>query len=408
MNTILDENKHPELDGDLAFAVQQILHEPIPAEPVERLKNSAIDKAHHSVLAIDHQASWLRSRAVRLTVPLIALAASALAIFVLATPSTGFAQVVDQIRKINTATFRLESKGDNNLFAFIAKATVKNPDRLRLDFERPSEMVNVNNFSTGELITYAGESGEVTVSDVPSTASDFDILRQLRDFDGQAELINEINQINGTDLYSIYEGQGRVWVDRDSNLPQRIEMSIGNGPNQSLFVYDDFKWDVSVDDSLFQIPEGRMIRRDSLTAEPSEDDLVGAFQIRHAFDQSPYGATFWGSDAGLQISQLAYDRSKNQAENNVIQRSKLRGHYKTIGISEVQAQDPKTLQRRIDHLAMKLDDWEHTISKTGGWVGTGVRPGEPKPLLWWKDGEQIRVLLADLTIVDADDPPRQK
>ncbi len=35
----------------------------------------------------------------------------------------------------------------------------------------------------------------------------------------------------------------------------------------------------------------------------------------------------------------------------------------------------------------------------------GVRPGEAKPLCWWKDGGQIRVLRGDLTIVDTDQPP---
>ncbi len=54
---------------------------------------------------------------------------------------------------------------------------------------------------------------------------------------------------------------------------------------------------------------------------------------------------------------------------------------------------------------MKLDQWEHDISRRGGWVGTGVRPGEAKPLCWWKDGSRIRVLRGDLTIVDADQPP---
>ncbi len=47
----------------------------------------------------------------------------------------------------------------------------------------------------------------------------------------------------------------------------------------------------------------------------------------------------------------------------------------------------------------------HDISRRGGWVvGTGVRPGEAKPLCVWKDGSRIRVLRGDLTIVDADQP----
>ena len=172
-------------------------------------------------------------------------------------------------------------------------------------------------------------------------------------------------------------------------------------------VYRDFEWDIPLDDSLFVMPVGKAVVRSSLLARPKEEELIAAFAIRQAFSQEPYEASFFDRsiEPGLRLGQLAYDLNKNQADNYQIQYAKLHGSWSLIGISQSEATDPSLVQKRIDFVCMKLDQWEREISRKGGWVGTGVRPGEDKPLCWWKDGSQIRVLRGDLTIVDVDQPP---
>jgi len=88
----------------------------------------------------------------------------------------------------------------------------------------------------------------------------------------------------------------------------------------------------------------------------------------------------------------------------------LRPILSEIGITEADAQDAKRLGERIDYLCMKLDQWASLISRNGAWIGNGVRPGEDKPLCWWRKpkAERVRVLYADLTIRDADQPPPSK
>jgi hypothetical protein len=78
-----------------------------------------------------------------------------------------------------------------------------------------------------------------------------------------------------------------------------------------------------------------------------------------------------------------------------------------IGLNEVEANDAKLLGERIDYLCMKVDQWAPRIGRDGAWVGAGVRPGEDKPLCWWrKRGVQgVRVLYGNLTIQDAAQPP---
>ena len=172
-------------------------------------------------------------------------------------------------------------------------------------------------------------------------------------------------------------------------------------------VYRDFEWDIPLDDSLFAMPVGKRVVRSSLLASPEESELIAAFVIRHAFSQEPYDASFLNKDTqpGLKLGQLAYDLTKGQNENFQSQSAKLHGAWSLVGISQTEASDSVVVQKRIDYLCMKLDQWAGVIQRKGGWVGTGVRPGELKPLCWWRSGNQIRVLRSDLTIFDAEQAP---
>jgi outer membrane lipoprotein-sorting protein len=406
MNQNAENQNHPELDGPLATAVWAVLSDPVPADAIDRVKQHARDVVQSENEMTETRPPVVKLARVRVLLPLIAVAASALVVVSLfLTPTNSFAQVIEQIKQIHTATFTMESTGGTRSPDFIALATVKSPDRIRIDFKSPEQTVNITNNSSGELISYATDSDQVTVHEIPKADVGFDILQQLQNTDAKAVEINKENSVKGTDLYSIFDGRGRVWVDKQTNLPQRIEVTAPEELGATKVVYRDFQWNVPVDDTLFQIPEGRSVVRDSLLAEPTESELVAAFRIRHAFSQAPYDSTFLADKAGLRLGQLAYDLSKSRDVNNEIQHAKLRDEFTKIGISVAVSQDAALIQKRIDYLCMKLDQWEHKISRAGGWVGDGVRPGEQKALCWWENGDQIRVLQGDLTIVDADQPP---
>lgn len=348
---------------------------------------------------------WFRRVAISAT----AIAASMMvAISIFMTPSDAFAQVVEQLRLIKTATFTLESTGGKRSPDFIALATAKSPGFLRLDFQTPDQTVNITNGTAGELISYDAGSDQVTVNSIPKASAGFDILQQLQNSAADAVAIPANNSIAGTDLYSIFDGQGQVWVDTKTKLPVQIEVNSPEELGGGKLVYRDFQWDVPVDESLFQLPVGRTIVRSSLLAEPTEAELIAAFELRHAFSQAAYDANYLADDVGLRLGRLAYDLSKTRAENSQRQQTTLRDHFPKLGISVIESQDSAIVQRRIDYLCMKLDQWEHVISRTGGWVGNGVLPGEPKALCWWKDDGKIRVLQGNLSIVDAKQPPQSE
>ncbi|MCU0714020.1 MAG: hypothetical protein MUC43_18330, partial [Pirellula sp.] len=256
-------------------------------------------------------------------------------------------------------------------------------------FQAPGNPVNITNGAAGELIAFDSNSNQVSVNEIPKASSNFDILQLIQKPDVNAVLSKAENTIVGTQLYDILDGQGKIWVDVQTQLPIRIEMTPLPGMGTTTIVYRDFEWDVPLDDNLFAMPVGKDVVRSSLLARPKEEELIGAFAIRQAFSQEPYEASLL--DESTRLGPLSYDLSKNRAENYQIQSAKLKDVWTVIGIGPTEC--------------MKLDQWELDISQTGGWVGTGVRPGEAKPLCWWKDGSRIRVLRGDLTIVDADQPP---
>jgi outer membrane lipoprotein-sorting protein len=409
MNRNTENQNHPELDGQLETAVWAVLSDPVPADAIDRVKQHARDAVQSKNEMTEPRPPVVKPAQVRVLLSLVVVAASALVVVSLfLTPPNAFAQVVEQIKQIRTATFTMESTGGRRSPDFVALASVKSPDRIRFDFKSPKQTVNITNNSSGELISYETDSDQVTVHEIPKADVGFDILQQLQNTDAKAVEINNENSVEGTDLYSIFDGRGRVWVDKNTKLPQRIEVTAPEELGETKIVYRDFQWNVPVDDTLFQIPEGRSIVHDSLLAEPTEAELIAAFRIRHAFSQAPYDTTFLTDEVGLRLGQLAYDLSKSRAENDEMQQAKLQDHFAKIGITVAESQAPALIQKRIDYLCMKLDQWEYQISRTGGWIGDGVRPGEPKALCWWKDGDQIRVLRGELTIVDADQPPLGK
>jgi outer membrane lipoprotein-sorting protein len=305
---------------------------------------------------------------------------------------------------MSTATYIAEETGPQGI---VAVARVKAPHQLRLDFQEPSASVSVSNGSTGEMFSYSAASDEVKVTAISKAGANFDILQLLINPDVDAVKSNDANNIADTQLFDIFDGKGRIWVSLQSNLPVRIEMPSPTQQGTTKRIYRDFEWNVPLDDELFALPTGKRTVRGTTLASPTELELIAAFAIRQAFSQQPYEESFLAksSKPGLRVSQLAYDQSKGPQENFQLQSSKLRDHWATLGISESEARDPALVQQRIDYLSMKLDDWASTIAFKGGWVGKGVRPGETKPLLWWRSEDRIRVLLADLTIIESESPP---
>jgi outer membrane lipoprotein-sorting protein len=325
---------------------------------------------------------------------------------------SAYAEVLDQMSKIETARFTITLQLPDKP-EVTGRAVVRRPNLMRIDW-KSGDLASVNLYKQDQLISFDQES-PVTIHQLPSTGK-FDIIKALRNVEEQftRELPAARNKIPETRLLSIDSKAltGRLWIDTKSRLPVRIEMRHPPGKEPAdqhagVWIYSDFQWDPQLDASLFTIPADRKIVRDTLLSEPTEAELTAALAIRHAFSDAAYPADFFQGDCGLVVGRLAYDHDRSPQENRKRQRTRLAPIRATLALSEDELNDPQVLQRRIDYLCMKLDQWKSLVNRSGGWVGAGVLPGETEPLCWWKLKDQpIRVLYGDLTIREADQAPQ--
>jgi len=322
--------------------------------------------------------------------------------------NNAFAQVVKQIANARTVTFSISMKHPDKP-EMVGKASARRPHLLRIDWTVAGQTnVNITDYSLSELMSF-GETSPVTVHAIPDSGG-FDIVRQLLKVDAKLTKSDAKNDIAKTNFFEFKEGDstGRLWSDEQTALPVRIEMDVPKELGGGQTVFSEFEWDNELEETTFKIPADRKILRNNLLAEPTEEELVSAFRIRQAFSNAPYSKDFLSNDCGLAIGQLAYERSLSRAENHERQLEALGPVLTSIGITQIEARAPNALQQRIDYLCMKADQWDSRVTRNGGWVGGGVAPGENKPLCWWKiPSNGIRVLNADLTIVDAKVAPQR-
>jgi hypothetical protein len=386
-----------------AFDQQPLPPRPPDAETIRRLNE--IIKLGGPVPS----RSLLRSKIMRISIPFAALAASVALVFALwPTSGRAFAEVVQQIANIEMVKFAITIKQPTKP-DLSGSAVARRPNRLRIDWTAGGQTrVNITDYTRGELISFDALS-EVKISAIPP-AGGFDVVRQLQSIQADAtrQVPDEENTLPDTDQFAFADGPmtGNLWIDDTSGLPVRIEMQMPAELGGGECVYSDFVWNAAVDASFFDVPAGRKIVRDTLLAEPTEAELIGVLQIRHAFSDEPYDAEFFQMDPGLVIGRLAYDLNQSPEANHQRQLAALGNVLPALGLTPPEAQDPKVLQARIDYLCMKADQWDHHIERTGGWVGAGVKPGEARPLCWWRGpGGGIRVLYGDLSVHDASEPP---
>ena len=355
-----------------------------------------------------------RRRIWKIIAPLTALAASivlALSFWPLS-QNVLFAQVLEQIRKADVVTFAITLKRPG--FPDVSgNAYAKSPDLLRYDFKTNGQVtVNISNYAKGELISFDPAATEATVWKYSGGATNFDIVHRLRQMksDHAKRVVDEEAEVDpNIDVFEISDGDapGKIWVDKETKLPVKIEMHAPPESGLGGVVYSNFDWSPTIADSMFEIPAGFGVSRNNLLAEPTEIELVAALRIRQAFSDEPYPADFLANHAGLAIGRLAYDQSLSREENHERRLKMLGPILREIGVNEVEAHDAKALGERIDYFCMKVDQWASQIGRNGAWVGTGVRPGEDKPLCWWRssDAEKVRVLYGNMTIRDADQLP---
>ena len=85
-------------------------------------------------------------------------------------------------------------------------------------------MVNITNYTKGELISFDPTSTQATLWKYSGEASNVDIVRRLRQMNGDlAKRVVDMDAESdpNIDVFEITEGDaaGKVWVDKQTNFP---------------------------------------------------------------------------------------------------------------------------------------------------------------------------------------------
>ena len=191
--------------------------------------------------------------------------------------------------------------------------------------------------------------------------------------------------------YRITEAGSRldVWGDPKTGFPHTVASNMAAFPNMEI-TFTDFEFDVELDDSLFSLvpPEGYEVTKQILDAsKPAEEDLVAALRRFAELNDGVYPDAINMLEGIKMGAKLRSQLEKSPAAEQEEQVIKLRTHL-----------------ARGFNFALQLP-----ADAEAGYAGKGLSQADgDKSIFWYKPtgAEKYRVIRADLTSVDADEPPR--
>jgi outer membrane lipoprotein-sorting protein len=177
-----------------------------------------------------------------------------------------FADVMQHVMQTKSFQATIIQVGDEREPHESARLSVKGP---RGRFDTDDGLIIIDDDKTGDTITLDTKAKVACRSTEPINGN-IDVYAELRqiasqmpksigkkNFDGQV-----LNGFSGTvTLMGKNGGSATVWVDPQSRLPARIELSL-KPDGQPMAVIDNLKFDVALDDSMFDmtVPHGYVLR----------------------------------------------------------------------------------------------------------------------------------------------------
>jgi len=182
--------------------------------------------------------------------------------------------------------------------------------------------------------------------------------------------------------------QLEVWGDQETGLPHTIVSNMAAFPDAEVTM-TDFEFDVELDDSLFSLvpPAGYTVTKDTIDlSKPSEE--VFTTSLRQFTD----------------LNEGVYPDAINIQEGMKII-GKLRSRTKTTDHEQEQEVN-RVLKIVVRGFMFPL---RLPAESDAAYAGRGVhRDDAKKPIFWYKPegAETYRVILADLTAIDSEEPPQ--
>lgn len=313
-----------------------------------------------------------------------------------------FADMLEQVRKAKTVTFKMTHwvEGKQNGFPVTVMSTESGWCRYESDV--PGYVVADNQGRTLLGVHHTFKSATLTThlnGTEPIMNSNFNLLEEIKGYHKKAGKFLRREKLNGqtTDVFLLESDsrQRTIWVDPETNLPVLIKVVDFHSPDdlfgaEPIVTMSDFVWNPDLDESLFsmEIPEGyTLVEMQIDLSSTTEQDLEKGFRVWVELNDKTFPRKFNG-DA---LRKLYEDFKEGLDEKE------------KPGDLKLQAQFNQNKYQPMNR-ALKFTQ---RMTDNGQWryVGKDVQFGDTDtPICWWRPegSETYRIMYGDLNIRDVE------
>lgn len=330
---------------------------------------------------------------------LIAISGWWLLVGSIAEASADFAEMLERIRQASTVAFDscFSIPGEPETKVQVLMAF---PGRSRVTW--PDGRIHIIDATNGKMLALGPLTKKATLWNSSVETTYGEPLEQLRRagksdgrFVGKETWNNQeivVYQVDCT------QGSMRVWVDPREELPVRIESRLSRDSQQAIVVMDNFRWNLSISDSLFSLtaPAGYVLERPEI--KPSEESLI---ELLRACAQMSNGSFPANLDA-VAVLDLVLKSHPEQV------------YHRTVNAEDKTATDMDNQTKETYRTCLCGLAFIKRISENGSWryAGGDVKPGDETAIVcWWKlpGSATYRAVYGDLKVRDvaADSFPLQ-
>ncbi len=319
-----------------------------------------------------------------------------------------FADIVRPLLTARTATYKM-TVNMKDVPAQTIEGMFMEPSRMRQVM--PGGVIQIYDMSQGQIITLMPAEEKamiIEMENIPNVPegkqgqiSMFHAIRKLiqkaqenenesvefigeRKIDGVNAIGYHVEDLGGMDM--------TVWADAKTLMPIRIEYSMGEMMGmEGTVIMSDFIFDVELDESLFEVPEGYDVHTMQIdTSLPGEEDFIQSLRLWSETTDGKFPSE-------LNMKAVFGEFFKTFAEKTGLKFEK----DKDPDFSDPQLQEFMEILTKINRGIL----FAHTLPEDADWRYTGkdVKFGDPETAIFWyrPEGSQTyRVIYSDLSVKD--------
>ncbi len=347
----------------------------------------------------------MKSPVTKLAAAAVIIIAALIGIHQFGASTPAFADIVRPLLTARTATYKM-TVNMKDVPAQTIEGMFMEPSRLRQVM--PGGVIQIFGMPQGQMITLMPAEKKAMIIEMENAPGDkqgqsnmFHAIRKLiqaaqENENESVEFIGE-QKIDGVNAIGYHvENLGmdmNVWADAKTLMPVRIEYSMGGMMGmEGTVIMSDIVFDVELDESLFEVPEGYDVHTMQMDVSlPGEEDFIQTLRL---WTETTDGK--FPSELNMKVVFGEFF-PKAFTEKTGLKFEK----DKTPDLSDPKFKEFMEILAKINRGIM----FAHTLSEDADWHYTGkdVEFGDAETAIFWyrpKGSETYRVIYGDLSVKD--------